>query len=73
MLTRLSACRIDWAPKYAAACPPPNGFPLYGTLLIARNPIAPGANGRRNRAAASAWVRAGGFAWICEWLDMNLL
>ena len=30
-----------------------------GTLVIARKPIAPGANGRRNRAAASAWVRAG--------------
>jgi hypothetical protein len=30
------------------------------TLLIALKPIGPGANGRRNRAAASAWVRAGG-------------
>src|SRR5262249_5807274 len=30
-----------------------------GTLLIARKPIAPGANGWRNSAAAWAWVRAG--------------
>src|SRR3954471_22802029 len=27
---------------------------------MARKPIAPGANGRRNSSIASAWVRAGG-------------
>ena len=36
-----------------------------GTLVIARKPIAPGANGRRNRAAASAWVRAGAVRRRC--------
>jgi hypothetical protein len=43
---------------------------LYGTLVIARKPIAPGANGRRNRLAASAWVRAGGLVFGVLWFGM---
>ena len=37
-----------------------------GTFVIARKPIAPGANGRRSSVAASAWVRAVVGADVCS-------
>ena len=56
---------IDWAFRNAATCAPPYGLPLSVTLVMARKPIAPGANGRRNSTLACACVRAGGSSdWV---------
>src|SRR4051812_33264337 len=58
--TQFRRCRTDCAPTEAATWAPPQGSSPHGTLLIARKPTAPGANGRRNRLVASSWVCAGG-------------
>ena len=58
----------------------PTGRRRRATLVMARKPIAPGANGRRNSSIACWWVRAGGgrrrvwcgWAWWCsfrKWMD----
>ena len=57
--TWLSRCTTDWAPRNAATCAPAYCTPLSVTLVMARKPIAPGANGRRSSSPASACVRAG--------------
>src|SRR4051812_43799381 len=68
--TQFRRCRTDWAPMYAATCAPPHGSLFHGTLVMARKPTAPGANGRRKSAVASSWVRAGGWGPAAVSLDM---
>ena len=60
--TWFSRCTTDWAPRNAATCAPAYCTPLSVTLVMARKPIAPGANGRRSSSPASACVRAGAVA-----------